>query len=118
MGDLALAEPARCDEDRAAGDRPSVAPHGIQGVLALEIAKQGRASVCGPDADLRALACVSRVGPRPAATVVVRGDAPPDGRGSPEPQHRPNWRATITVPCLQAASEGQGKPEATRPIAR
>jgi hypothetical protein len=53
MGDPALAEPARCDADRAAGEHPSVAPRGIQRVLALEIAKQGRAEKI--DRDLRDL---------------------------------------------------------------
>src|SRR5882724_9529210 len=35
-------KPARCDAGRSAGDHSSVAPRGLQGVLAVEIANQGR----------------------------------------------------------------------------
>ena len=37
LDDPALAEPARCDAGRSAGDHPSVAPRRLQSVLALEI---------------------------------------------------------------------------------
>jgi hypothetical protein len=44
LGDTALAEPARTDAGGSAGDYPSLAPGGVQGVLALEVAKEGRAT--------------------------------------------------------------------------
>jgi hypothetical protein len=40
----ALAEPARCHAGGSAGDHSSLASCGLQGVLALEIAKEGLAS--------------------------------------------------------------------------
>jgi len=42
LDDPALAELARCGAGRSTGDHPSVAPRGLQDVLALEIAKEGR----------------------------------------------------------------------------
>src|SRR5262245_51060678 len=44
LDDTALAEPARTDAGGSAGDYPSLAPGGLQGVLALEVAKEGRAA--------------------------------------------------------------------------
>src|SRR5215471_1793707 len=40
MGDPALAKPARGHAGGSTGDDSEVAPHGLQGVLALEIAEQ------------------------------------------------------------------------------
>jgi hypothetical protein len=39
-----LDEPARSDAGGSTGDNPSLAPGGFQGVLALEVAQEGRAA--------------------------------------------------------------------------
>jgi hypothetical protein len=44
MDDTALAEPAWHDPGGWAGDHPSVASHGLQSILVLEILKAGRAA--------------------------------------------------------------------------
>jgi hypothetical protein len=44
LDDPALAESARCDACRSTRDHSSMAPRGLQGVLALEIPKQGGAA--------------------------------------------------------------------------
>lgn len=44
LDDPAVAEPARRGQDRSTGDHPSVAPRGLQGILALEVAKEGGAA--------------------------------------------------------------------------
>src|SRR5262249_53698606 len=42
LDDPALAEPARCHTGGSGGDRSGLAPRRLQGILALEVAKEGR----------------------------------------------------------------------------